>query len=299
MRLSPGGVRIRSVRDNRRIIIIAPPMRVVGPSPAPDTAFRDAAASREDLARLESRLQEYFDSRIRQLETVQREAFLSLYRSAGETGPRGYPGASQTVVVPIVAPLSALADTAVDSTLAADSTRMAVTGVSDTLARDTSAPFFGLKPPATATLLPPGAGVDEIERALLAGELLRSVSIIFEFDSAELLPASLPILNALGWALARNPALRLEISGHTDSSGPAEYNMTLSRARAATVRDYLITTHSVSGERLVARGFGESMPIADESTATGRALNRRVEFFMLQSGEPRGTPHPAGERNNP
>ncbi len=131
---------------------------------------------------------------------------------------------------------------------------------------------------------------------MLEGELLRAVNIIFEFNSAALLPASLSILNSIGAVLAKHPELRLEIDGHTDSSGPAEYNLRLSQARAEAVRDYLVTAFSIDRGRLPARGFGESMPVADEATPTGRALNRRVEFLVLRPGARPEAPPSAARR---
>jgi hypothetical protein len=78
------------------------------------------------------------------------------------------------------------------------------------------------------------------------------------------------------------PDLKLEIEGHTDSIGTDEYNQTLSEKRAATVRDYLVSS-GVSIENVVAHGLGKSDPVADNSSAAGRKLNRRVE--MIVSGD--------------
>jgi outer membrane protein OmpA-like peptidoglycan-associated protein len=323
--LSPGGVRIRSVRDNRRIVIIAPPTRVMSPDASPETAARSAAASRsetasqpesltrEDIDRLEARLRTYFDERIRGLEIAEREYLLSLYpreadstrraglvgpaSPAGPPGPSGPPGGTgptgaTRVVVPVVAPTAVAPEG-----LAADSTRWeAAAAPADTAARDTrGAAFleFNLSPPVT--LLVPGVDVIEIERAMLAGELIRAVNVIFEFDSAELLPASLPSLSALGAVLVKHPEIRIEIGGHTDSRGPEEYNLRLSQARAEAVRRHLIAAFSIPGEKLVARGYGEAAPIADEGTPTGRMLNRRVEFRVLREGERRDAAPTPGE----
>lgn len=69
----------------------------------------------------------------------------------------------------------------------------------------------------------------------------------------------------------------IEVAGHADSTGPAEYNMGLSLRRANAVRDYLVSK-GVEADRLVVRGYGESRPTADNSTREGRAKNRRVEL---------------------
>jgi outer membrane protein OmpA-like peptidoglycan-associated protein len=78
------------------------------------------------------------------------------------------------------------------------------------------------------------------------------------------------------------PDLKLEIEGHTDSIGGDEYNQRLSEKRAASVRDYLANS-GVSINNTVARGLGKSEPVADNKTAAGRKLNRRVE--MIVSGD--------------
>lgn len=73
---------------------------------------------------------------------------------------------------------------------------------------------------------------------------------------------------------------RVEIGGHTDSTGDEDYNLKLSRERAETVRDALIK-RGVAPQRLVAKGYGESEPIAPNLTRAGRAKNRRVDFSIL------------------
>ena len=78
------------------------------------------------------------------------------------------------------------------------------------------------------------------------------------------------------------PDLHLNIEGYTDSIGSDEYNQILSEKRAATVRDYLISS-GVSINNVVAQGFGKTNPVADNSTPAGRKLNRRVD--MVVSGD--------------
>jgi outer membrane protein OmpA-like peptidoglycan-associated protein len=80
--------------------------------------------------------------------------------------------------------------------------------------------------------------------------------------------------------------LNLEIEGHTDSTGSDEFNQTLSEQRADAVRTYLID-QGLPETSLTARGFGKSMPVADNGTAAGRQQNRRVEIVV--SGEVIGT----------
>jgi outer membrane protein OmpA-like peptidoglycan-associated protein len=76
--------------------------------------------------------------------------------------------------------------------------------------------------------------------------------------------------------------LRYEIQGHTDSQGSDEYNLVLSAARAGTVRGYLVVK-GINDSSLIAIGYGESSPVADNSTSLGRATNRRVDFKIIES----------------
>jgi OOP family OmpA-OmpF porin len=77
--------------------------------------------------------------------------------------------------------------------------------------------------------------------------------------------------------LKRNPDLIIEIAGHTDSQGGDDYNQGLSERRAQAVLDYFVS-HGVNPGNITVRGYGESEPVADNSTREGRAANRRVEL---------------------
>ena len=106
-------------------------------------------------------------------------------------------------------------------------------------------------------------------------------SIQFEFDKADLLPSSYPILNRLIQILDKFPNYKIKIVGHTDSIGPADYNMKLSLKRAYAVYEYLVK-HDIDKDRLSVEGRGETQPIDDNSTESGRARNRRVEFYLTK-----------------
>jgi outer membrane protein OmpA-like peptidoglycan-associated protein len=110
--------------------------------------------------------------------------------------------------------------------------------------------------------------------------------IQFEFDSAIIKPMSYVIVDAVAEVMINNPQLTLiEIQGHTDDKGPDDYNLDLSQRRAEAVRDYLIAS-GVDADRLIAKGYGETTPVAPNVTSKGRAKNRRVEFHILsQEGE--------------
>jgi outer membrane protein OmpA-like peptidoglycan-associated protein len=102
----------------------------------------------------------------------------------------------------------------------------------------------------------------------------------FEPDSAELTRESYPILDRVAASLQGRRGMRIEIAGHTDSQGSEDHNQDLSRRRAESVRDFL-RSRGVDDSILVARGYGESQPIADNGTAEGRAQNRRVTLKKL------------------
>ncbi len=89
-----------------------------------------------------------------------------------------------------------------------------------------------------------------------------------------------PTFSAIAESLVANEEIKVQVGGHTDSSGSAALNKRLSAARAESVRQYLISK-GVAADRLTAVGFGPSKPIASNKTAAGRAQNRRVELTRL------------------
>ncbi len=103
--------------------------------------------------------------------------------------------------------------------------------------------------------------------------------IQFETGKDVILPKSFPILDAIANVMFENPTFNLTINGHTDNVGKDEANQLLSERRAASVRRYLIGK-GVAEERMTSNGFGATIPIADNKTKAGRALNRRVEFLV-------------------
>jgi outer membrane protein OmpA-like peptidoglycan-associated protein len=104
--------------------------------------------------------------------------------------------------------------------------------------------------------------------------------IYFGTGSTKLLAKSFGPLNELVKILNDKPGLKLKIDGHTDYVGSDEFNMKLSASRAGAVKAYL-ESKGVSSERLISEGFGETHPVADNKTAAGRTLNRRVEMKVF------------------
>lgn len=120
---------------------------------------------------------------------------------------------------------------------------------------------------------------------LRARELTIRRQINFATDSAEILPDSIPLMTEIADALLRHPELTgIEIQGHTDNRGGAQHNMELSQQRADAVRTYLVNA-GIAADRLTARGYGDTRPVAPNITAGGRARNRRVQFIITSRAE--------------
>ncbi|HIE05512.1 MAG TPA: hypothetical protein EYP58_01795 [bacterium (Candidatus Stahlbacteria)] len=114
------------------------------------------------------------------------------------------------------------------------------------------------------------------------GMVLTIRGIKFDFNKATIKPESYPILDNAAAILTNHPEIRVEIQGHTCSLGSDGYNLKLSNDRAISVRNYLIANHRIDPSRLLARGYGERRPVADNRTEAGRIQNRRVDFLILK-----------------
>lgn len=108
-----------------------------------------------------------------------------------------------------------------------------------------------------------------------------NLTVLFDFDKAELRPESKPELDRAMRFILQNPGRKFEISAHTDALGTDEYNLDLSERRASTVRKYLVD-QGVPPEIIIAKGYGEMQPIDDNSTPQGRQRNRRVELTVIE-----------------
>jgi len=106
-------------------------------------------------------------------------------------------------------------------------------------------------------------------------------NIFFDTESHELRPASVAELNRVCSFLKDNPRISVEISGHTDSTGNRQYNQELSEQRASAVVSYLIYC-GIGESRLTAAGYADRIPVADNATEAGRALNRRTELKIIR-----------------
>ncbi len=113
-----------------------------------------------------------------------------------------------------------------------------------------------------------------------AGEKVVLKNIFFDVNKFNLKPESTPELTRLVALLKNQPAMRIEVSGHTDNTGDKKANQLLSENRARSVRDFLIEK-GISSERITYKGYGDARPVSTNDTEEGRAQNRRTEFTIL------------------
>ena len=119
---------------------------------------------------------------------------------------------------------------------------------------------------------------------LTASSIKISEKVQFKLGSAELLPDSFGLLDEVAGVMRDNLQIeRVQIEGHTDSTGSAKINKKLSKERAESVRAYLMKK-GIEDKRMVAVGFGPDKPIADNATPDGQEANRRVEFNIVKQG---------------
>jgi len=140
------------------------------------------------------------------------------------------------------------------------------------------APVYVAPPaPAPAYVAPPApvaAPAPPPRKLVLEG-------VNFDFDKSTLRQEDIAIIDRDVTTLDQWGNANIEVAGHTDSRGSDEYNMNLSQQRAEAVRNYLISK-GIAADRLTAKGYGESQPVADNATDEGRFKNRRVELVPLK-----------------
>ncbi len=104
--------------------------------------------------------------------------------------------------------------------------------------------------------------------------------ITFDVDKADIKPESMGTLNMVAGVMKNNPDIKFEIEGHTDNTGNAAHNLTLSQQRAESVKAELVSL-GIDSSRLTTKGLGDTKPIDSNDTPEGRANNRRVEFVKI------------------
>jgi len=122
-----------------------------------------------------------------------------------------------------------------------------------------------------------GTGIDVSQTPDGTGILVNLPDVTFAVDSTDITPSFRSALDQVAQSMIQYPNSLVDVMGHTDSTGSESYNLDLSRRRAEAVSNYLVS-RGVSRARLATVGYGEQYPIADNTTAEGRAQNRRVEI---------------------
>jgi outer membrane protein OmpA-like peptidoglycan-associated protein len=111
------------------------------------------------------------------------------------------------------------------------------------------------------------------------GLIVNMSDVLFDTAQYSLRPGARERLAKVAGIILGHPGLKIEVEGHTDSIGGDDYNMQLSENRANSVRNYLVQ-QGITSDNVTARGFGKTTPVADNATATGRQMNRRVELVV-------------------
>ena len=122
-----------------------------------------------------------------------------------------------------------------------------------------------------------GTGVDVTETPDGTGILVNLPDVTFAVDSTTISPSFRAALDEVAASLQKYPNSLVDVMGHTDSTGSDAYNLDLSRRRAESVANYLVS-RGTARARIATVGYGEQYPVADNTTEQGRALNRRVEI---------------------
>ncbi len=109
-------------------------------------------------------------------------------------------------------------------------------------------------------------------------------NVFFDTNSSDLKPESNAEMNKLVSFMKLNAGIKVEVSGHTDNVGDDKSNQVLSERRAKSVNDFLVKA-GIAQERVTAKGYGETKPVAGNDTEEGRARNRRTEFTIISTGK--------------
>ena len=134
-------------------------------------------------------------------------------------------------------------------------------------------------PPSPPVPTPPSPPVPTPPPPAPKKIILRGVN--FDFDKSDIKAEFAPVLDEAVRILKENPEVRVRIEGHTDSTGSEDYNQGLSERRSQAVTDFLVSG-GIESSRLQTAGYGESQPMADNSTREGRAMNRRAEIKVIK-----------------
>ncbi len=127
----------------------------------------------------------------------------------------------------------------------------------------------------------PGRFSFDVKMKFEPSRMITLNNVLFETGKSTLKPSSFKELNELVEVMKNKKGMEIEIAGHTDNVGNTEKNMELSLDRAKAVRNYLIK-HGIAANRVTAKGYGDTQPVASNDTAEGRKKNRRTEVRILK-----------------
>jgi outer membrane protein OmpA-like peptidoglycan-associated protein len=128
----------------------------------------------------------------------------------------------------------------------------------------------------------------QMEQALGSTGKIALYGILFDFDKDVIKPESKPTLDEIAKLLTDSPDLKVQVVGHTDNKGTPEYNLNLSKRRAASVVSALTGQYGIAADRLTSEGMGATQPVDTNDTEEGRAKNRRVELVDQSSAASSG-----------
>ena len=130
---------------------------------------------------------------------------------------------------------------------------------------------------AASTVLAPSTAAKIVETP--RGPSITLNDVLFDFEKAELRSEATPTIERAASYLQSNPERSALVEGHTDHTGDDEFNQSLSIQRSETIKNALVSM-GIEADRIEARGFGESVPVADNNSLSGRQANRRVEIIF-------------------
>lgn len=140
---------------------------------------------------------------------------------------------------------------------------------------------FALPEPARTEPVAYKEEITEVAPTLEVGEVVTLKNVFFQTGKYTLLDISIVELDKVVQMMGEHAAMCIELGGHTDNVGRADFNQKLSEQRAKAVYDYLVA-HGVSADRLSYKGYGSSQPVGDNSTPDGRRQNRRTVFTIIK-----------------
>jgi OOP family OmpA-OmpF porin len=157
--------------------------------------------------------------------------------------------------------------------------------------------FEGQMPIAIAGTPPPPPPEPPKRVEVTKEQIVIKEKVQFAYNAATILPQSFSLLDEVAATIKEHSELKkIEVGGHASTEGSDDHNLDLSKRRAAAVMEYLVNKSGVAKERLSSQGYGETKPlVTPDDTEEKREKNRRVEFVILERGEPDAKPQAASD----